>query len=386
MEHSPAVLLADADVNCSAGRSDSSPLVSNSAGSGKVNGSAVTATLSPTEAPSRRSSQRTNSLLGVQILSTGSYVPDCVVTNEDMQARCGVDPNWIVQRTGIHQRRYCRPEQATSDLCVEAGRRAIRNGRIDPSEIDLLVVGTFTPDYSCPSTACLVQDKLGLDCGAFDVQAACAGFMYALVTAAQFVATGNAQTALVIGGDCNSRIVNPQDQRVAPLFGDGAGAVLLTAGDPHQGLLCYQIGADGGGGRLLDRPSGGSKRPTTKQDLDDGLQFLHMDGRNVFKWAVQTVADTIELMLDRTGIEADDVSLFLLHQANVRIMDNVAEQLAIPAEKLFKNLQHYGNTSAGSIPIALDEAVQQGRVHRGDTLLMTGFGGGLTWGTSLFRW
>lgn len=386
MEHSPAVLLSDADVNCSVGRIDSSPLVPNSAGSGKVNGSVVTATLLPTEAPGRRSSQRTNSLLGVQILSTGSYVPDCIVTNEDMQARCGVDPNWIVQRTGIHQRRYCRPEQATSDLCVEAGRRAIRNGRVDPSEIDLLVVGTFTPDYSCPSTACLVQDKLGLDCGAFDVQAACAGFMYALVTAAQFVATGNAQTALVIGGDCNSRIVNPQDQRVAPLFGDGAGAVLLTAGDPHQGLLCYQIGADGGGGPLLDRPSGGSKRPTTKQDLDDGLQFLHMDGRNVFKWAVQTVADTIELMLDRTGIETDDVSLFLLHQANVRIMDNVAEQLAIPAEKLFKNLQHYGNTSAGSIPIALDEAVQQGRVHRGDTLLMTGFGGGLTWGTSLFRW
>lgn len=386
MEHSPAVLLSNADANCSAGRVDSSPSVLNAAGNGKVNGSAVTATLSPIQAPSRRSSQRTNSLLGVQILSTGSYVPECIVTNEDMQARCGVDPNWIVQRTGIHQRRYCRPDQATSDLCTEAARRAIRNGRVDPSDIDLLVVGTFTPDYSCPSTACLVQDKLGLDCGAFDVQAACAGFMYALVTAAQFIATGNAQTALVIGGDCNSRIVNPKDQRIAPLFGDGAGAVLLTAGDPHQGLLCYQVGADGGGGPLLDRPSGGSKRPTTKQDLDDGLQFLQMDGRNVFKWAVQTVGDTIELMMDRTGIEVDDISLFLLHQANVRIMDNVAEQLAIPSEKLFKNLQHYGNTSAGSIPIALDEAVQQGRVHRGDTLLMTGFGGGLTWGTSLFRW
>lgn len=386
MEHSPAVLLSEADANCSMGRVDSSSPVLNAAGNGKVNGSAVTATLSPIQSPSRRSSQRTNSLLGVQILSTGSYVPDCIVTNEDMQARCGVDPNWIVQRTGIHQRRYCRPEQATSDLCAEAARRAIRNGRVDPSEIDLLVVGTFTPDYSCPSTACLVQDKLGLDCGAFDVQAACAGFMYALVTAAQYVATGNARTALVIGGDCNSRIVNPKDQRIAPLFGDGAGAVLLTAGDPHQGLLCYQVGADGGGGPLLDRPSGGSKRPTTKQDLDDGLQFLQMDGRNVFKWAVQTVTDTIELMMDRTGIEVDDVSLFLLHQANVRIMDNVAEQLAIPSEKLFKNLQHYGNTSAGSIPIALDEAVQQGRVHRGDTLLMTGFGGGLTWGTSLFRW
>lgn len=387
MEHSPAVLLSDSDTSTSSGRIDSSSAVLTSATSGKVNGSPVTATLSsPPETSSRRSSKRTNSLLGVQILSTGSFVPDWVVTNEEMQARCGVDPDWIIQRTGIHQRRYCRPDQATSDLCVEAARRAIRNGRVDPSEIDLVVVGTFTPDFSCPSTACLVQDKLGLDCGAFDVQAACAGFMYALVTAAQYVASGNSQMALVIGGDCNSRIINPQDQRVAPLFGDGAGAVLLTAGDPHQGLLCYQLGADGGGGPLLDRPSGGSKRPTTKQDLDDGLQFLHMDGRNVFKWAVQTVADTIELMLNRTGIDLDDVSLYLMHQANVRIIDNVAEQLGLPAEKLFKNLQNYGNTSAASIPIALDEALQQGRVHRGDTLLMTGFGGGLTWGTGLFRW
>ena len=391
MEHSSAVLLSDSVVNPSGdsptGRIESSPLEkSQTAASGKGPGSPVTATLSAPAASSRRTSQRTNSLLGVQILSTGSYVPDHIVTNEEMQARCGVDPDWIVQRTGIHQRRYCSPDQATSDLCVEAAKRAIRNGRVDPSEIDLLVVGTFTPDFTCPSTACLVQDKLGLDCGAFDVQAACAGFMYALVTAAQYVATGNSQMALVIGGDCNSRIVNPTDQRVAPLFGDGAGAVLLTAGDVHQGLLCYQIGSDGGGGPLLDRRSGGSRRPSTKEDLDDGLQFLQMDGRNVFKWAVQTVSNTIELMLDRTGIDIDDVDLYLMHQANVRIIDNVAEQLALPPNKLFKNLQKYGNTSAGSIPIALDEAVQAGQVHRGDTLLMTGFGGGLSWGTSLFRW
>jgi 3-oxoacyl-[acyl-carrier-protein] synthase-3 len=353
---------------------------------GKGNGPNVSATLLPTEAASRRTSQRTNSLLGVQILATGSYVPDRVVSNEELRHQCGVDPDWIVQRTGIHERRYCRPEQATSDLCVEAARRVIRNARIDPAEIDLLVVGTFTPDFSCPSTACLVQDKLGLDCGAFDVQAACAGFMYALVTAAQYVATGNSQMALVIGGDCNSRIVNPKDQKIAPLFGDGAGAVLITQGDPHQGLLCYQVGADGGGGPLLDRPSGGTKHPTTKEDLDAGLQFLHMDGRNVFKWAVQTVADTIDLMFQRTGIDADDVSLYVLHQANARIIDNVAEQLAIPQQKIYKNLQRYGNTSGGSIPIALDEAYQAGLFNRGDTLLMSGFGAGLTWGTTLFRW
>lgn len=386
VQYSDVGAVDSAGTDCLIGRAVSLPMPSHAAHVGKVNGPAVSATLLPKETTSRRTSQRTNSLLGVQILSTGSYVPDTIVSNEDLRASCGVDPEWIVQRTGIQQRRYCRPEQATSDLCVEAAKRAIRAGRVDPSEIDLLVVGTFTPDFQCPSTACLVQDKLGLDCGAFDVQAACAGFMYALVTAAQYVATGNSQMALVIGGDCNSRIVNPKDQKIAPLFGDGAGAVLLTAGDPHQGLMCYQVGADGGGGPLLDRPCGGTKRPATKADLDEGLHFLHMDGRNVFKWAVQTVTNTIELMLDRTGLDVDDVGLYLLHQANARIIDNVAEQLAIPPEKLYKNLQRYGNTSAASIPIALDEALQAGLIHRGNTLLMTGFGAGLTWGTSLFRW
>jgi len=392
MEHSPVVQYSDTIQSIEpvtdfpVGRAVSLPLPSHAAHVGKVNGPAVSATLLPTEAPSRRTSQRTNSLLGVQILATGSYVPEHVVSNEDLRAQCGVDPAWIVQRTGILERRYCRPDQATSDLGVEAARRAIRAARVDPGEIDLLVVGTFTPDFQCPSTACLIQDKLGLDCGAFDVQAACAGFMYALVTAAQYVATGNSQMALVVGADCNSRIVNPRDQKIAPLFGDGAGAVLLTAGDPHQGLMCYQVGADGGGGPLLDRPSGGTKRPTTKADLDEGLQFLHMDGRNVFKWAVQTVTNTIELMLQRTGLDVDDVNLYLLHQANERIINNAAEQLAIPPDRLFKNLQRYGNTSAASIPIAMDEALQANMIRRGDTILMTGFGAGLTWGTALFRW
>src|SRR5207244_1657409 len=180
-----------------------------------------------------------------------------------------------------------------------------------------------------PSTACIVQDKLGLDAAAVDMQAACAGFMYALVTAAQYVATGNSKLALVIGGDCNSRITNPQDQRTYPLFGDGAGAVLLAAGEPHQGLICYQMGADGSGGCLLDRPSGGSRRPPTHADLDKGLQYLQMDGRNVFKWAVQLVTDTIELVLEQTGMSIHDVSLFVLHQANIRIINNVMEELGI---------------------------------------------------------
>ena len=254
-------------------------------------------------------SQRTNSLLGIQIIASGSYVPDQVITNEDLQAEHGFDPDWIQQRTGILQRRHASKDQATSDLCVEAARRAIRAARVDPSEIDLVLVGTFTPDFTCPSTACLVQDKLGLDAPAVDLQAACSGFIYALVTGAQYVATGNSKLALVIGGDCNSRIVDPQDRRIAPLFGDGAGAVLLTQGEPHQGLICYQMGADGSGGSLLQCVSGGTRQPVTVDDIEAGRHFLSMDGRTVFKWAVRVLTDTIELVLSKSGMSISDVSL-----------------------------------------------------------------------------
>lgn len=330
--------------------------------------------------------RRTSSLLGVQIVGCGAYLPEQVVTNEHLDQQYGCDPNWIVQRTGILERRHAPAEMATSDMCVEAARKAIRSSGIDPQQVDLLVLGTFTPDYQCPSTACLVQDRLGLDCPAFDTAAACAGFMYALVTAAQFVATGNAKYALAVGGDLNSRIVNPADQRTFPLFGDGAGAVLLSRGNAHQGLVCYQLGSDGSGGPLLDRPAGGTKAPMNAQNLAAGDHFLRMDGRNVFKWAVRMLTDTIELVLEKSGMSVHDVSMYVLHQANIRIISAAAEQLGIPEEKLFNNLQKYGNTSAGSIPIVLDEAFQSGKIHRGDTLLMSGFGAGLTWGTGLFRW
>lgn len=331
-------------------------------------------------------SQRTNSLLGVQVVGWGSYVPDQVVTNADLLASRGFDPEWIEQRTGIRARRYARPDQATSDLCVEAARKALRSAHVGPEDVDLVIVGTFTPDYNCPSTACLVQNHLGIDAPAVDMQAACSGFMYALITAAQYVATGNSRLALVIGGDCNSRIVNPADRKIAPLFGDGAGAVLLARGEPHQGLLCYQMGADGSGGPLLECASGGTRNPSTPEDIIAGRHFLQMDGRNVFKWAVRALTDTVELMLNKTGLSPHDVALYVLHQANIRIIDYAMEQLGIPQEKVFNNLQRYGNTSGGSIPIALDEAVQAGRIERGDTILMSGFGGGLTWGTALFRW
>lgn len=333
-----------------------------------------------------RWSQRTESLLGVQVVGVGSYVPETVVTNDDLQQRYGYDPAWIEQRMGVRARRYAARDQATSDLCIEAARRAMRTARVSPGDIDLVVVGTFSPDFHCPSTANLVQAALRIDAPAMDVQAACSGFVYALTTAAQFVATGNSKLALVIGGDCNSRIVNPRDQKVAPLFGDGAGAVLLTRGSPHQGLICYQLGSDGDGGALLDRPSGGSRRPITAADVENGSHFLHMDGKHVFKWAVRALTQSIDLVLRHSGHSVDDVALYVLHQANLRIINHAVEHLGISPDRVFNNLQHYGNTSGGSIPLALDEAWRQGRLSRGDALLMSGFGAGLTWGTCLFRW
>lgn len=333
-----------------------------------------------------RRSSRTQSLLGIQILGTGSYVPERVVTNESLEQQYGFEPGWIEQRTGISERRHAAPGEATSDMAVEAALRAIETSRVNKDDIDLLIVGTFTPDYLCPSASCLVQERLGLDVASMDLQAACSGFMYSLVTAAQFVATGNSKLALVIGADTNSRIVDPSDMRTAPLFGDGAGAVLVGRGSPHQGLVSYQLGSDGSGGSLLDRPYGGTRNPSTPESLKAGNHLLQMDGRSVFKWAVSAVTETIELVLNHSGMSPEDPALYVLHQANIRILNYAMEQLGIPSSKVMCNLHKYGNTSAGSIPIVLDEARQAGRIQSGDSVVMCGFGAGLSWGTSVFRW
>lgn len=329
---------------------------------------------------------RTRSLLGVKIIGCGAYLPDSVVTNEQLQRERGFDPTWIIERTGIQSRRHAPEGEATSHMAVAAARRAIAAAKVDPKDIDLLVVGTFTPDYLCPSTACLVQHELGLDCPALDLQAACSGFMYSLVTGSQFVATGNSRLALVIGADCNSRIVNPQDRKIAPLFGDGAGAVLVERGEATQGLLCYQLGSDGGGGPMLQCTSGGTRHNNTPDDIANGDHYLKMDGPNVFKWAVRVVDESIELVLKKAGLKAEDVSLFVLHQANRRIIGSAMHKLGVPDEKVLVNIDRYGNTSAGSIPICLEEATRAGRIKSGDVILMCGFGAGLTWGTALFRW
>ncbi len=329
---------------------------------------------------------RCRSLTGVRVLATGSYVPDAVVTNDHLHQRFGFDSDWIVKRTGIYERRHALPHQATSDLCLEAAKRCIEQAGVKPSDIDLCLVATFTPDFSFPSTACLVQDQLKLCCPAVDLQAACAGFMYALITGFTYIAAGVSDLALVIGGDANSRVVNPNDIKTYPLFGDGAGAVLLTRGRPDQGILGYSLGADGSGGDLLSRPACGSRMFPTAELLEKGLHFMHMDGRAVFRWAVAILCDTIVDVLKYCRLHADDVNLYIPHQANIRIINASVDVLKIPRSRVFNNLEKYGNTSAGSIPLALDEALQEGRLKRDELVMLSGFGAGLAWGTALMRW
>ncbi|HCS55381.1 beta-ketoacyl-ACP synthase III [Rubinisphaera sp.] len=336
---------------------------------------------------SKAVTRRTCSLMGVQIVDTGSYVPETVRTNLQMQEICpDCDPEWIEQRTGIRERRIVGANESTCDLAVAAAQQVMAKAGVYAKDIDLLIVGTFTPDYHCPSTACLVQDRLGLDAPAFDISAACSGFMYAVTTGAQYVATGNAKMALVIGADSNSRIVDQKDRTIAPLFGDGAGAVLLSAGTLQQGFKSYHLASDGSGAGMLDRPCGGSKNPITAEGIASRQHYLQMDGRNVFKWAVRTVVESIEVVLESAQLSVHDVSLFALHQANQRIIDSVADKLNVSRDRFYNNVHKYGNTSAASIPLVLDEANSEGKIDRGDTILMCGFGAGLTWGTSLFVW
>lgn len=329
---------------------------------------------------------RCRSLMGVRVLGTGSYVPDAVVSNDHLHQRFGFDSDWIVKRTGIRERRHALPHQATSDLCYEAAVRCLDSADVKPRDIDLIVLATFTPDMSFPSTACLLQDRLKITGAALEVQAACAGFMYALITGAAYVASGASETALIIGGDCNSRILNPADIKTYPLFGDGAGAVLLTRGRADQGLLSFSLGSDGGGGDLLSRPACGSRLPPTPELLSKGLHYMHMDGRAVFRWAVAILSDTIQDVLHASHLHPRDVDLYIPHQANIRIINAAIDVLHIPRSKVYNNLDRYGNTSAGSVPLALDEAVGDGRLRPGQLVCLSGFGAGLAWGTAVMRW
>jgi 3-oxoacyl-[acyl-carrier-protein] synthase III len=327
--------------------------------------------------------------VGFRLAGIGSSVPSHIVTNADL-ARLGCDPEWIVARSGIHERRHAPPEIATSDLAASACRAALAHAGADSAAVDLLVLGTFTPDMSIPSTACIVQEKLGLDAPAMDVTAACAGFAYALVTAANFMAAGSSRLSLVAGADTNSRVVDPEDIKTWPLFGDGAGAVLLEALPPEasgqdHGLLAFSLGSDGRGAGLLACPMSGSRHPVSAEGLARREQFMQMDGRAVFKWAIRLAEENIRQVVARSGIAMEAIDLFVLHQANARIIEGARESLGISSDRFLVNLDRYGNTSSGSIPLAMDEAWKTGRIGPGSTIVVCGFGGGLAWGSAVWR-
>jgi len=293
---------------------------------------------------------------------------------------------WIVTRTGISERRIAEPGVATSDLAIEAAHRALKNARIKPEKIDLVVVTTITPDMFFPSTACLVQNAIGAkNAGAYDLSAACSGFVYGVANMSAMISTGAIRYALVIGAETLTKITNYEDRSSCILFGDGAGAVVLGPSDRR--IVTYsRLGADGSGGDMMKLPGGGSRIPATAESVNQKLHYMLIRGREVYAFAVRKMQECIQDALDATGHTADEISLIVPHQVNLRILVAAAEKFGLPMEKVQVNIQKYGNTSAASIPIALDEAVQEGKLKKGDVVILVAFGGGLTWGSALIEW
>ncbi len=326
-----------------------------------------------------------HTLMGLQITATGSYAPPNVVTNEDL-AKLDLDPEYILRRTGIRERRHVSPGMSTSDLCYHSAQQCFERAGVGPDDIDLLVVGTVSPDWHIASTAAVLQDRLGMRCGAIEIASACAGFMYALCTAAQYIASGASQRALVMGADCCSSVIDPRVPKTYLLFGDGGGAVILEKGTEKQGLLAYALGVEGAGAEQLYIPMGGSKMPASHEAIDRLDHSLYMDGKAVYKWATRILTETILDVLEQAQLKLEDIDLFIPHQANLRIIEAAADTLGIDREKIIVNVDRYGNTSGGSVPLALDEAYLAGRIKPGDKVLMSGFGAGLSWGTAIFAW
>jgi 3-oxoacyl-[acyl-carrier-protein] synthase-3 len=325
------------------------------------------------------------------IIGTGSYLPEKVLTNDDLSKIVDTSDEWITTRTGIKERHIAADDQATSDLASEAARRAMTAAGVTPEEIDLIVVATVTPDMFFPSTACFVQRKIGAtNAVCFDISAACSGFLYALQVARHFLNAGSRTTALVIGAEKLSSLVNWEDRNTCVLFGDGAGAVVIRAVDADTDapgrVLSTVMGSDGNLSDLLKVPGGGSALPITPENAASRPNTIHMEGRETFKHAVTRMCQASEQALEMAGLTKADIAMVIPHQANARIITAIADRLGLPEEKTFVNVDKYGNTSAATIPVALDEAHRQGRIKRGDIVLLVAFGGGFTWASSVLRW
>lgn len=322
-----------------------------------------------------------------EVVGWGYYVPRRTVTNDDLAMQLDTSDEWIRERTGIVERRIADSDETTATMAVRAAEQALSVASADPLDIDLVIVATATPDYPFPATACLVQRDIGATrAGAFDLQAGCSGFIHALAVGAQAIESGACEQVLVIGAETLSRILDWKDRNTCVLFGDGAGALLLRAGNNGGGVLGTVLGADGSGGNLLMVPAGGSAKPTSAETVAQGLHTLQMDGRRVFKFAVKIIASATRKLLEQTNVPIEQIDLIVAHQANLRILQSAAERLEVPMEKMVVNLDRYGNTSAASIPIALCEAVGEGRILPGHRVVLVGFGAGLTWGAALVQW
>lgn len=321
------------------------------------------------------------------IIGTGSAIPDKVVTNYDLEKMVDTSDEWITERTGIKERRIADESTAASDLGLVAARRAIENSRIDPKEIQILVVATSSPDMLFPSTACIMQSQLGIGkIPALDVNAACSGFMYGLVVSRGLLESGLYDTMLLVGAEALTKLVDWTDRGTCVILADGAGACVMKSTNGARGILSTYAGADGSLGSLLCLPAGGSRRPATAETVEQGMHYVKMKGNEVFRHAVRAMVTAAENALETAGLTSDDVDLFIPHQANIRIIKGAAERLHVPKEKVYTNIHRLGNTSAASIAIALDEASRNGRLKKGDIVLLDSFGGGLTWAAAVIRW
>ncbi|HVK04587.1 MAG TPA: beta-ketoacyl-ACP synthase III [Armatimonadaceae bacterium] len=327
-------------------------------------------------------------LRSARVAGIGMYAPERILTNQDLEVLVETTDDWIVSRTGIRERRIAAADEATSDLALPAAREALRTAGVDPADLDLIVLATCTGDMGTfPATATIVQAELGARrAAAFDVAAVCSGFTFALDIGAQFIETGRANNVLVIGAETLSKVVDWTDRNTCVLFGDGAGAAVLQPCPPGEGLLGSVLGTDGSGACLLNIPGGGSRLPLTPDAISEGQGFIKMKGREVFRFAVEIMGEAAVQALTKVGLTPADVDLFVPHQANVRIIDAAMQRLKLPPEKVYVNVDRYGNTSAASVPMALYEAWKQGKVRPGDIVVTVGFGAGLTWGANVIKW
>lgn len=324
--------------------------------------------------------------MGIEIIGIGSYLPEKILTNAELEKMVETSDEWITTRTGIKERRIAKDTEATSDLAIHAAKRALKKANISAQDLDAIIVATITPDMFFPSTACFVQKKIGAkNSAAFDISAACSGFIYGLTIAKSFINSNMYKTVMVIGAEKLSSITDWTDRNICILLGDGAGAVILRKTNSTSDILSTYLGADGNYSDLLMMPGGGSRNPTTHKTIDNRLHYMKMEGNKTFKIAVRMMADAAKKAIERASITCDDVKLIIPHQANIRIVGAVAKQLDMPMDKVFLNLQKYGNTSAATTPIALEEAIYEGKVKKGEIVVLVAFGGGLTWGATAIK-